>query len=126
MSKTGTPVEPDGAWPDIFRDAVLLADPTTPYRGFPAKIGTPLRHAATGEAYVEIASGIPGREDGKQLRWYPTATAAVDAFHATFDQYAAGKRGTIHWREVPTLIEHRGQYCVVSRLVITDAPEVAG
>lgn len=47
-----------------------------------------------------------------------TPDEAIGAYEATVRTYAAGKQGKLYWRCEPHLDEHKGQYRVLSRMVI--------
>lgn len=66
--------------------------------------------AVTGEPYVIIGTAADGAlrtggvlQEGQARQLYADETEAFDAALAAFHDYAAGKSGTLYWREDPRL-----------------------
>jgi hypothetical protein len=117
---------------------------------FPAVVGLPASRCQTGDQYVVLGAEAPGqniegyepgviREGFARDLAFDEETAVMQALIA-FDNYAAGKRGTVYWRHphkaelgvsteelvsletLETRPRERSLYSVWLRLVISDKP----
>ncbi len=91
---------------------------------FPSKVGQPTSVCETGEEYQIVASdGII--DEGSARNIYPSAEAAIAAYEASFNEYAAGKSGKLYWRTKPEMMTFPvGGFSVYSRLLISATDEL--
>jgi hypothetical protein len=90
------------------------------YRGVPC-VDVPFVPPNLRQRFVWL-SGTGVLEEREPVPSYATQAEAEQAFEATFDAFAAGKAGVVHWRFPPQHREHEGRHQVAARLAILEVP----
>lgn len=112
---------------------------------WPVKAGLPTNICQTGEPYDCVVIGGIKPEDRRYPLLATSADVAVEAWLQSFNEYAAGKRGTLYWRCRPEIECTRFRaagvgprtrksikdiltidlYRIHCRLIITEEPELS-